>query len=152
MVKQSEVIQGTEKEFLNEFRKLCYSRSSWQVWAEYWWSYEQLEFLTDMDAKRAESTFRKWLKTRDECGVRPAFALLERYQDKVKAMRLAKKHKKETDVIDQEMERFKALPDDYQTFVEETVFKDENYIFYNTDRKELHFGMAWESSPVQRFS
>lgn len=31
-------------------------------WAEYWWSYEQLEFLTDMDAKRAESTFRKWLK------------------------------------------------------------------------------------------
>ena len=60
-------------------------------WAEYWWSYEQLEFLTDMDAKRAESTFRKWLKTRDECGVRPAFALLERYQDKVKAMRLAKK-------------------------------------------------------------
>ena len=57
-------------------------------WAEYWWSYEQLEFLTDMDAKRAESTFRKWLKTRDECGVRPAFALLERYQDKVKAMRL----------------------------------------------------------------
>lgn len=107
-------------------------------WAEYWWSYEQLEFLTDMDAKRAESTFRKWLKTRDECGVRPAFALLERYQDKVKAMRLAKKHKKETDVIDQEMERFKALPDDYQTFVEETVFKDENYIFYNTDRKEAY--------------
>lgn len=34
MVKQSEVIQGTEKEFLNEFRKLCYSRSSWQVWAD----------------------------------------------------------------------------------------------------------------------
>lgn len=28
MVKQSEAIQGTEKEFLNEFHKLCYSRSS----------------------------------------------------------------------------------------------------------------------------
>lgn len=34
MVKQSEAIQGTEKEFLNEFHKLCYSRSSWQVWAD----------------------------------------------------------------------------------------------------------------------
>lgn len=53
-------------------------------------------------------------------------------------MRLAKKHKKETDVIDQEMERFKALPDDYQTFVEETVFKDENYIFtIPTERKPI---------------
>lgn len=32
--KQSEVIQGTEKEFLDDFKKLCYSRSSWQVWAD----------------------------------------------------------------------------------------------------------------------
>ena len=55
-------------------------------WAEYWWSYEQLEFLTDMDAKRAESTFRKWIKTRDECGARPAFALLRRYQEDRKSV------------------------------------------------------------------
>ena len=34
MAKQSEAIQGTEKEFLDEFHKLCYSRSSWQVWAD----------------------------------------------------------------------------------------------------------------------
>ena len=27
-------VNKTEKEFLNEFRKLCYSRSSWQVWAD----------------------------------------------------------------------------------------------------------------------
>ena len=27
-------IQGTEKEFLDEFQKLCYSRSAWQVWAD----------------------------------------------------------------------------------------------------------------------
>ena len=31
MAKHSEAIQGTEKEFLDEFQKLCYSRSSWQV-------------------------------------------------------------------------------------------------------------------------
>ena len=34
MAKHSEAIQGTEKEFLDEFQKLCYSRSSWQVWAD----------------------------------------------------------------------------------------------------------------------
>lgn len=32
--KRSEVIQGTEKEFLDVFNRLCYSRSSWQVWAD----------------------------------------------------------------------------------------------------------------------
>ncbi len=30
----SEIIQGTEKEFLDDFHHLCYSRSSWQVWAD----------------------------------------------------------------------------------------------------------------------
>ena len=34
MAKQSEVIRGTEKEFLDVFNKLCYSRNSWQVWAD----------------------------------------------------------------------------------------------------------------------
>ena len=33
-VKQSEIIHGTEKEFLDIFHSLCYSRSSWQVWAD----------------------------------------------------------------------------------------------------------------------
>jgi type I restriction-modification system DNA methylase subunit len=32
--KRSEEIQGTEKEFLDLFNQLCYSRSSWQVWAD----------------------------------------------------------------------------------------------------------------------
>ncbi len=32
--KRSEIIQGTEKEFLDVFSRLCCSRSSWQVWAD----------------------------------------------------------------------------------------------------------------------
>ena len=32
--KRSEVVQGTEKEFLDTFRGLCHSRSAWQVWAD----------------------------------------------------------------------------------------------------------------------
>lgn len=31
---QIEKIQGTEKEFIKVFQELCYSRSSWQVWAD----------------------------------------------------------------------------------------------------------------------
>lgn len=33
-MKSSEVIQGTEKEFMEVFRQLCHSRSAWQVWAD----------------------------------------------------------------------------------------------------------------------
>lgn len=33
-MKHSESIQGTEKEFLSIFNQLCYSRSTWQVWAD----------------------------------------------------------------------------------------------------------------------
>ena len=107
-------------------------------WAEYWWNYEQLEFLSDADAKKAENTFRKWLKNNSECGDRPAFTLLDRYQNTIKSARLAKKHKKETDIIDAEMNKFGSIPDDYQTFVEETVFRDENYIFYDTKMKRAY--------------
>lgn len=107
-------------------------------WTEYWWNYEQLEFLSYADAKKTENTFRKWLKHNSECGDRPAFTLLDMYQNTIKAARLAKKHKKETDIIDAEMNKFGSLPDDYQTFVEETVFKDENYIFYATKMKRAY--------------
>lgn len=34
MKKTDEAIKGTEKEFLDIFRILCYCRSSWQVWAD----------------------------------------------------------------------------------------------------------------------
>lgn len=34
MKKQSEEIQGTEKEFLAMFNTLCYSRNAWQVWGD----------------------------------------------------------------------------------------------------------------------
>lgn len=104
-------------------------------WAAYWWNYEQLEFLTAADARKAENVYRKWLEDKENHTNQTAFELLRRYQENIKAIRLAKKHKKETDIIDLEMEKFGNLPDDYQIFVEEIVFKDENYIFYNTKKK-----------------
>lgn len=104
-------------------------------WAEYWWSYDQLEFLSDADVKRAEIAFRKWNKTHTDCGKRPVFDLLHSYQNHIKSLRLERRHKKETDAIDKDMEMFGPVPDDYQTFIEENVFRDENYIFYSTNDK-----------------
>ena len=104
-------------------------------WSEYWWNYHQLEFLTDKDAKRVESTLRRWNHNNMEYGGRVAFTLFDQYQQNVKTARLMKKHKKETDAIDADMDKFGGLPDDYQTFIEEKVFKDENYIFYDTRKK-----------------
>ena len=34
MAKQSEVMLSAEKEFLDVFKRLCYSRSPWEVWAD----------------------------------------------------------------------------------------------------------------------
>lgn len=104
-------------------------------WSEYWWNYHQLEFLTNRDAKRVECTLRKWNCNHREYGERAVFTLFDQYQQNVKNARLMKKHKKETDVIDADMEKFGELPDDYRTFIEEKVFKDENYIFYDTKKK-----------------
>lgn len=104
-------------------------------WSEYWWNYNQLEFLTDRDAKKVESTLRKWNRNNSDNGERAAFTLLDQYQQNVKKARLMKRHKKETDIIDADMEKFGKLPDDYQYFIEETVFSDDNYIFYDTKKK-----------------
>ena len=56
---------------------------------------------------------------------------LEEYQDRIKDQRLQKRYAKEMAEIDGQMMKFGCLPDDYQEFVENTVFADENYIFYN---------------------
>ncbi|MCD7824572.1 MAG: PcfJ domain-containing protein [Clostridiaceae bacterium] len=107
-------------------------------WAEYWWDYEQLEFLTDKDALIAEKTFRKFIKSNEEYEGRAAFQLLNAYQNHIKQERLFKKHKKITDLIDADMKKFGELPSDYQEFVEEKVFGQENYIFYSTEHKRAY--------------
>ena len=56
---------------------------------------------------------------------------LEEYQNMIKNRKLQKKYAEEMSKIDEQMGKFGSFPDDYQEFVENTVFADENYIFYN---------------------
>lgn len=63
---------------------------------------------------------------------------IDDYQGKIKERRLSKRHQKEKDCIDARMKKFGELPGDYGVFVEETVFKDVNYIFYSLQEKTAY--------------
>lgn len=65
-----------------------------------------------------------------------AVDLIERYCNSVKEDRLRRRHDKEKAVIDEQMQRFGDLPDDYQDFVEHDVFDQENFFFYS---RKKHF-------------
>lgn len=106
-------------------------------WCEYWWNYNQLEFLTDRDAKRVECTLRKWNCNDREYGERAAFTLFDQYQQNVKNARLMKKHKKETDIIDADMEKFGELPDDYQTSLRKKCSRMKTISSMTPRKKEL---------------
>lgn len=56
---------------------------------------------------------------------------IDEYQGAIKERKLQERHRKETAEIDLQMEKFGELPADYERFVKETVFSDENYIFYS---------------------
>lgn len=60
------------------------------------------------------------------------------YQDTIKKWRLQAKHEKEMSEIDQQMEKFGELPADYSQFVRDTVFGEENYIFYSRPNKRAY--------------
>ena len=57
------------------------------------------------------------------------------YQADIRDRKLIAKHQKVCDKIDARMDLFPELPDDYQSFVEHTVFDDYNYIFYSRKEK-----------------
>lgn len=106
----------------------------WTGSPSYWWSgggcvFAQGEAL----AKRIMARFLG-IKNEFETG----FKAIVKYQENILAKRLAKKNKKETDVIDFHMDKFGAVPDDYQTFTEKVVFAEDNYIFYNKKKKEAY--------------
>lgn len=63
---------------------------------------------------------------------------ISEYQDTIKKWRLQTKHEKEMSEIDRQMEKFGELPTDYSQFVKDTVFQEENYIFYSRPKKRAY--------------
>lgn len=60
---------------------------------------------------------------------------IDEYQDTIKGWKLQKRHKEEKAEIDLQMDKFGELPADYGQFVKDTVFSNDNYIFYNRSEK-----------------
>ena len=48
---------------------------------------------------------------------------------------MAEKHRKICEKIDERMKLFGEVPEDYQNFIEKTVFDDHNYFFYSKKKK-----------------
>lgn len=60
---------------------------------------------------------------------------IDAYQADIRDRKLAEKHRKICEKIDKRMELFGELPEDYQQFVERTVFDNYNYFFYSKKAK-----------------
>lgn len=63
---------------------------------------------------------------------------IDEYQGVIKEWKLQARHKKEKAEINQHMEKFGELPADYGQFVKETVFSNENYIFYSRPKERAY--------------
>ena len=63
---------------------------------------------------------------------------IDSYQADIRDRKLAEKHRKICEKIDKRMELFGELPEDYQQFVEKTVFDDYNYFFYSKKAKRAY--------------
>ncbi|MCI9202387.1 MAG: hypothetical protein HFI97_01595 [Lachnospiraceae bacterium] len=63
---------------------------------------------------------------------------IDEYHGAIKEWKLQVRHRKEKDEIDQQMKKFGRLPTDYEQFVKETVFRDENYIFYSRPEERAY--------------
>lgn len=82
--------------------------------------------------------YQKMMEFQGIDGINP-YALptdaVDEYQGKIKERRLEKRHQAERDLIDSRMVKFGEMPEDYETFVDDTVFKNDNYIFYSLPKK-----------------
>lgn len=63
---------------------------------------------------------------------------IDEYQGEIKHWKLQARHRKEMAEIDLQMGKFGGLPADYEQFVKETVFSDENYIFYSRPKARAY--------------
>lgn len=60
---------------------------------------------------------------------------IDSYQADIRDRKLAEKHRKICEKIDERMKLFGEIPKDYQNFIEKTVFGDHNYFFYSKKKK-----------------
>lgn len=89
-----------------------------------------LEFLQEFKARHGVNDYQQYNPEGTVVDMEVE-NFIDEYQDTIKKWKLQKKHQKEKDYIDNRMIKFGDLPEDYDSFIEESVFREENYIFYD---------------------
>lgn len=95
-------------------------------------------FVSKKDLNTAYRFLQKTLSCKEECNMDRVARMFELLRENIRAERLERKHQREKQKIDREMERFGEIPEDYPDFVKTRVFADANFIFYSTKNKEAH--------------
>lgn len=76
---------------------------------------------------------------------------IDAYQADIRDKKLAEKHRKICEKIDKRMELFGELPEDYQQFVEKTVFDDYNYFFYSKKAKRAYCTRCGHEYEIRKY-
>lgn len=100
-------------------------------WSSCWISRNNLFVDVEQEAM-ADRLLSSWMLPSEAKTVVDKFHEL---QKQILEDKLMERHKKEIEEIDADMSRFGKLPDNYQDFVENTVFSDSNYLFYSKRKK-----------------
>lgn len=108
--------------------KYCYDRdynkSRWEC---------RVFINTDEDQKMIEDFFKKYKKPDDE----EPWPAVRRFQDEVKRKRLAEKHRKVTDKIDEVMGPVKDAPKEFDEWIWETGMSFSRYLIYKEVQKDV---------------
>jgi len=88
---------------------------------------------TSNDLKKISNYFRKYETSYDKSALSKVYT----FQEKVRQKRLEKRHKKETDPIDELMKQVLPVPKDFEEWVHEDAMSFSQYLFYTpTDKNK----------------
>lgn len=90
-----------------------------------------LNFLYQFKKRHNVDDYHRWVQGNGATVDTEMEDRIDEYQDTIKKWKLDNRHKKLKNEIDLQMEKYGAAPEDYDQFVDETVFAEEHYMFYS---------------------
>jgi len=116
---------------MNEFSLV---ESHWNPKTSTWDKIELIFIRSDEEKRMITNFFKEYA---DRKNYSNPWSVINAFQDDVKAKRLAAKHKKETDVIDAEMNPIKEAPNEFFDWVWETGMSFSRYVIYKETEKDI---------------
>lgn len=103
----------------------------------YWWKAygpkHDAQLVSLSDHQNIRSYLERYLN-----GASDTWDAVERFQSAVMERKLAERHKKETDKIDQKMEMVPEIPRDFKLWAHDEAMRDKRYLIYKFTEKSKH--------------